>query len=53
MLRERETLAQTAMRIAPVAAAMGEYARALAADPWLERWPMVLADVIPARAGQR
>jgi hypothetical protein len=31
--------------------AMREYARALAADPWLERWPMVLAEVIPARVG--
>jgi hypothetical protein len=35
----------------PVAAALREYARALAADPWLERWPMVLAEVVPARAG--
>jgi hypothetical protein len=35
----------------PVAAAMREYARALAADPWLERWPMVLAEVTPARVG--
>lgn len=35
----------------PVAAAMREYAQALAADPWLERWPMVLADVVPARVG--
>ncbi len=33
----------------PVAAAMREYAAAMAADPWLERWPMVLADVVPAR----
>jgi hypothetical protein len=32
---------------------MREYARALAADPWLERWPMVLAGVTPSRgAGQ-
>jgi hypothetical protein len=37
----------------PVAAAMREYAGALAADPWLERWPMVLADVVPAKGGQR
>jgi hypothetical protein len=43
----------TAVASAPVGAAMREYARALAADPWLERWPMVLAEVIPARAGQR
>jgi hypothetical protein len=32
----------------PVLAALREYAQALAADPWLERWPMVLAGVIPA-----
>src|SRR6266540_2739794 len=37
----------------PVAAAMREYAEALAADPWLERWPMVLAGVTPARAADR
>jgi hypothetical protein len=37
----------------PLAASMREYAQALAADPWLERWPMVLADVVPARAGER
>jgi SWIM zinc finger len=35
----------------PVPEAMREYARALAADPWLERWPMVLADVVPTRVG--
>ena len=29
----------------PVAAALLRYAEALAADPWLERWPMVLAGV--------
>jgi hypothetical protein len=34
----------------PVEAALREYAGALAADPWLERWPMVLAGVVPARA---
>jgi hypothetical protein len=32
--------------------AMREYARALAADPWLERWPMVLAGVTPAKPGR-
>jgi hypothetical protein len=37
----------------PVGAAMREYAAALAADPWLERWPMVLAGVVPAKAGDR
>jgi SWIM zinc finger len=40
-------------RARPVAASMREYAEALAADPWLERWPMVLADVIPAKVGER
>lgn len=34
----------------PAPDAMREYARALAADPWLERWPLVLARVAPARA---
>jgi hypothetical protein len=37
----------------PVAASMREYAQALAADPWLERWPMVLANVVPAKVGER
>jgi len=37
----------------PVPAAMREYAQALARDPWLERWPMVLADVVPVKAGDR
>jgi SWIM zinc finger len=32
----------------PVPEALREYARALAADPWLERWPMVLAGVTPS-----
>jgi SWIM zinc finger len=40
-------------RARPVAASMREYAEALAADPWLERWPMVLAEVIPAQVGER
>ena len=30
---------------------LGEYATALSRDPWLERWPAVLHDVRPARAG--
>jgi hypothetical protein len=37
----------------PVAGAMRDYARGLAADPWLERWPMVLSEVTPAPAGER
>ncbi|WP_281246958.1 SWIM zinc finger family protein [Amycolatopsis saalfeldensis] len=32
-----------------VAEALSSYAEALAADPWLDRWPMLLADVTPAR----
>jgi SWIM zinc finger len=36
----------------PPAEALREYARALAADPWLERWPMVLAGVVPAQVGR-
>jgi hypothetical protein len=32
---------------------MREYAEALAADPWLERWPMVLGGVVPARVGDQ
>jgi SWIM zinc finger len=37
----------------PVAVAMREYARALAADPWLERWPIVLAGVVPSQTDSR
>jgi len=36
----------------PVDAAMREYAEALAADPWLERWPMALDAVVPVRVGR-
>lgn len=32
---------------------LGEYAAALARDPWLDRWPAVLRDVRPARRDQR
>jgi hypothetical protein len=35
-----------------VAVAMREYARALAADPWLERWPMALDAVVPVQVGR-
>ncbi|WP_106251124.1 SWIM zinc finger family protein [Allonocardiopsis opalescens] len=35
----------------PVREALGGYAEALAADPWLERWPVVLTDAVPARDG--
>ncbi len=34
---------------ATVAEALREYAAAVAAEPWLERWPMVLCAVVPAR----
>jgi hypothetical protein len=30
--------------------ALDSYAEALAEDPWLEAWPVVLADAVPARA---
>jgi hypothetical protein len=43
----------TAVAASPVTTAMREYAHALAADPWLERWPMVLATVTPVPAGDR
>ncbi|MFD8571348.1 SWIM zinc finger family protein [Streptomyces sp. NPDC059639] len=32
-----------------VGTALAAYGRALTADPWLESWPVTLADVIPAR----
>jgi len=35
----------------PVAGALAEYARALGAEPWLERWPMLLAGVSPVVDG--
>ena len=31
----------------PVGTALARYADALGADPWLERWPVLLADVAP------
>ena len=30
-----------------VSGALDEYAAAIAAEPWLDRWPMVLRDVVP------
>jgi SWIM zinc finger len=36
---------------AGVAEALGLYAQALAVDPWLERWPLVVKAVRPARNG--
>jgi hypothetical protein len=35
---------------ATIAAALRDHAEALATDPWIERWPMLLDAVIPARA---
>jgi hypothetical protein len=32
----------------PIGAALDGYARALATDPWLDRWPLVLESVAPA-----
>jgi hypothetical protein len=37
----------------PVSAALDAYASALAADPWLERWPVLLDEVAFARADDR
>jgi hypothetical protein len=37
----------------PVAEAMREHARALAADPWLERWPIVVSGVVPVQVDGR
>jgi SWIM zinc finger len=34
-----------------VAVALGYFAEALAADPWSDRWPVVLADVAPVADG--
>jgi hypothetical protein len=34
----------------PLDGAMREYAAALAADPWLERWPMLISSVVPVRS---
>ncbi len=31
-----------------MAEALSEYASAVAAEPWLERWPMLLQQVVPA-----
>jgi hypothetical protein len=36
-----------------VAVALASFAEALAADPWLERWPVVLADLAPVVHGDR
>ncbi|MBF6174581.1 DUF5691 domain-containing protein [Nocardia blacklockiae] len=36
-----------------VAAALGDHARALGADPWLRAWPVLLAGVVPVVAENR
>jgi SWIM zinc finger len=43
----------TVATASPVPDALREYALALAADPWLERWPLVLAGVTPSRTDSR
>lgn len=55
----RALLTQTAPRLpAPrpgglsATQALHQYVESLAADPWNERWPLVLADVRPARNGE-
>jgi hypothetical protein len=35
----------------PLGAVLDGYARALAADPWLEEWPVVLAGAVPVAGG--
>lgn len=42
---------RSAPRGTTVRGLLGEYAGALARDPWLDRWPAVLERVRPARAG--
>jgi hypothetical protein len=36
----------------PIADALAEHAEALAADPWVERWPVLLDGVVPVRDGR-
>lgn len=36
-----------------VAAALDSYGAALADDPWLEGWPVILSDVVPVATGSR
>ncbi|MFI0418488.1 SWIM zinc finger family protein [Spongiactinospora sp. 9N601] len=38
---------------ATIPQALSEVAGALAADPWLDSWPVVLAGVVPLRGGER
>ncbi|MEU4390271.1 SWIM zinc finger family protein [Kribbella sp. NPDC023855] len=59
VLPMRALLTQTSPRLAspPPAGlnakqALASYVESLAADPWNERWPLVLADVRPARNGE-
>ncbi|MEV4055332.1 SWIM zinc finger family protein [Amycolatopsis sp. NPDC049688] len=44
-------LAAPAAEGGSIAEALAAYARAMAADPWLERWPVLLSNVTPAEHG--
>ncbi|MBY8880420.1 SWIM zinc finger family protein [Actinacidiphila acidipaludis] len=45
--------AESVPRGMPVAAALDAYGAALADDPWLDAWPVVLADVVPIPGATR
>ena len=45
---QREPVAAQRPQGETVAEALASWSAALAIDPWLERWPVVLADVVPA-----
>ena len=47
-----ETTSGTPKTFAPIAAAIENYATALAANPWLERFPLALQNVIPVRMNE-
>jgi hypothetical protein len=46
--REEEAVPAPCPSGATVSVALADFAAALAVDPWLERWPMVLSGVAPA-----
>ena len=43
----------TTLRATDFDTALGDYATALAADPWIRSWPVLLGAVTPARVGDR